>query len=426
MNPDDNNAGMHPENIASAHEGRLSLLYRFFCWCSGARLYILKKCPTDYNKFFGIGIIIFLTALMAFFSGAYAFFTIFESKVTAIVFGLFWGMVIFFLDWYLVSSMKKEGKPWKELLVGFPRLMLAVLIAVVIAKPLELRIFEKEINQELQAINQEKLTNRQHLINAEFDELNILLDENERMQNELLELQNKRDELFQMVIAEAEGRSPTQKVGKGPVYKEKQIEFRKMEAALKEKKALLLPLLESNHSRILELRSQKRQKTEYVAEVNHNADGFLARLSALSQLSKENYSIALASFFIILLFILIEAAPVLVKLITQRGPYDKLFEAFELQKNNETLQIENFLINSSEDFKLNQQKMELRNELEIKSHELFLKKLFTAKEKIDDQKVSAWEKSQNNDLQTNMKKYIPELEQMLDSNHRTKAKVSKN
>ena len=59
---------------------KLSKIYRFFCWCSGARLYLLKDCPTDYNKFFGIGAVVVFTGIIATVSGAYALYTIFESS----------------------------------------------------------------------------------------------------------------------------------------------------------------------------------------------------------------------------------------------------------------------------------------------------------------------------------------------------------
>ena len=64
-------------------------------------------------------------------------------------FGLIWGLLIFNLDRFIVSTIKKNDSKWKEFLQAFPRLILAMIIAIVISKPLELKIFEKEINQVL-------------------------------------------------------------------------------------------------------------------------------------------------------------------------------------------------------------------------------------------------------------------------------------
>ena len=55
--------------------------------------------------------------------------------------------LIFNLDRFIVSTIKKRDSKWKELLQATPRIILAMIIAMVISKPLELKLFEKEINQ---------------------------------------------------------------------------------------------------------------------------------------------------------------------------------------------------------------------------------------------------------------------------------------
>src|SRR3546814_4577260 len=81
-------------------------------------------------------------------AGGYARYFVFSGSagaaLLAVLFGLLWVLAIFNLDRYIVSSIRKVGGPWKQLLQASPRLTLAVLIAVVIARPLELKIFDKE------------------------------------------------------------------------------------------------------------------------------------------------------------------------------------------------------------------------------------------------------------------------------------------
>src|SRR5210317_1074043 len=127
---------------------------KFLLFCSGIDLKILEKCPSDENKYVGIGATVLFTGILAFFSAGYALFTVFDSYALAIIFGLVWGMMIFNLDRYIVSSMKSHGSFWRDLMVAFPRLAMAVLLALVISKPLELKIFEKEINAELIVMEQ--------------------------------------------------------------------------------------------------------------------------------------------------------------------------------------------------------------------------------------------------------------------------------
>src|SRR5690606_1280406 len=51
-------------------------------------------------------------------------------------------------------------------------------------------------------------------------------------------------------------------------------------------------------------------------------DGPAARLAALDRITENSQAIYWAHWFILLLFIAIETAPVFVKLISPRGPYD--------------------------------------------------------------------------------------------------------
>jgi hypothetical protein len=52
-------------------------------------------------------------------------------------------------------------------------------------------------------------------------------------------------------------------------------------------------------------------------------------MEALSRLTDKGSAIALANWFIILLFIAVETAPVFVKLISPQGPYDHLLKIEE-------------------------------------------------------------------------------------------------
>ena len=114
---------------------------QFFLFCSGVNADILEKCPSDKNKYVGIGATIFFTGLLAFFSSGYALFTVFESYWAAIAFGAVWGLMIFNLDRYIVMSMKNNGKWYRDLLVALPRVGLAVLLALVISKPVEMKTY---------------------------------------------------------------------------------------------------------------------------------------------------------------------------------------------------------------------------------------------------------------------------------------------
>ncbi|MGB5420447.1 DUF4407 domain-containing protein, partial [Algibacter sp.] len=113
------------------------MLKRFFIICSGADTDILENCSVgEQNKYAGIGATVFFTALMAFIAASYALYTVFDNLYASIFFGLIWGLLIFNLDRYIVSTIKKTGQVTDEIIQAIPRIILAVIIAVVISKPL--------------------------------------------------------------------------------------------------------------------------------------------------------------------------------------------------------------------------------------------------------------------------------------------------
>lgn len=323
------------QKIESSNFHRLSFLYKFFCWCSGARLYILKQCPSDYNKYYGIGVIVFLTGVMASLSGGYAIFTVFRNLYISIGFGLLWGFVIFSIDWFIVASLRKNQNKAKELLMAFPRFLLAVLIALVVSMPLKMKLFEREIEQQILFDQQQSIISYRGLVSQEFKEIDKLEEENLKLREEISRKEEQRNQLFSMIVEEAEGLSPTRAIGKGPVYREKKNEYDKIDEELKLMRAQNQQLIEINNQQLLALREQRGQVISNSQVANRESDGFLARLKALNSLTNGNESIKWASWFIILLFVTIESAPIFVKLLSARGPYDDMMEAEEYIKQVE-------------------------------------------------------------------------------------------
>lgn len=370
---------------------KMSAVYRFFAWCSGARLYLLKHCPTDYNKYFGIGIIVFLTGIMASITGFFALFTIFNSIIIAGVFGIFWGILIFFLDWFIVSSLKKEEKFYKELLFSLPRIILAVLLAVIIATPLELKLFEKEINAELVQIKSQNLLEYKTTIDKEFDQIQYLKTENERLNNEILEKERLRNQLFDKVIKEAEGKSPTGILGKGPVYREKKAELDRLSKQLDEISQTNKLQIEENRKKIEQWENQKDSQYKISKTDIQKSDGLLARLEAMAKLRKKNSTLNTAAWLIFILFVLIEAAPILVKLLSQRGPYDELLEKEEYEKQIEyKKQKIKARVLANNYIELLKQKDELQIEAEKRNNEKLIQEIEQAKNDINKKVIENW------------------------------------
>lgn len=124
-------------------------LNEFLWMCCGVNRKVVRQCPTDYAKYAGMGGTILFTAIMASLSGSYALFSVFDDEVVAICFGVFWGLLIFNLDRFIVNTMYSDGKvtiSWQEFKSGLPRIIMAIFLGIVISTPLELKIFEDAID----------------------------------------------------------------------------------------------------------------------------------------------------------------------------------------------------------------------------------------------------------------------------------------
>ncbi|MAD98261.1 MAG: hypothetical protein CMB99_13120 [Flavobacteriaceae bacterium] len=294
------------------------MLKSFFLICSGADRTILDNCSNgEQNKYAGIGATVFFTAVMAAIAGSYALYTVFDNLYVAIGFGVVWGLLIFNLDRFIVSTIKKSDSKMKELLQATPRLILAVIIAVVISKPLELKLFEKEINRVLlEEKNQMTLENKTQIA-AQFDpEIQKLETDINALKSEITAKEVETNTLYETYIAEAEGRKGTKLVGKGPVYQEKREKHDAALAELTQLKKDNAEKIKAKELAIADLKSNQLNAETKTQPIISNFDGLMARVNALGKLPW------LPSFFIFLLFLAIETSPIFAKLIAPKGEYD--------------------------------------------------------------------------------------------------------
>ena len=301
------------------------MLQSFFIRCSGADSELLKTCSEgEQTKYAGIGATVFFTAIMAFIASSYALYTVFDNIYAAIFFGFIWGLLIFNLDRFIVSTIKKRDNFAQELLQATPRIILALIIAVVISKPLEMKIFEKEINQVLLTQKNElTLNNKEQLALQYTPVIEKMNREIFALKSEIVTKEAATNALYDTYISEAEGTAGTKLLGKGPVYAEKR---KKHDAALAE----LQSLKNTNTQKITGLEAEIIALNKEYATAVKNAqpiidgfDGLMARITALGELPW------LPSFFIFLLFLTIETSPIIVKLLAPKGAYDIKLEEEE-------------------------------------------------------------------------------------------------
>ena len=301
------------------------MLKKFFIICSGSDTDILDNCSIgEQNKYAGIGATVFFTAVMAFIASSYALYTVFDNYYATIFFGFVWGLLIFNLDRFIVSTIKKRNNFIDELIQASPRLLLAVIIAIVISKPLELKIFEKEIERVLLEQKNDLTLANQNQIAEQFNPtITGLENDIKTLQSQIDSKEAEVNALYDTYISEAEGTAGTKLLGKGPVYKEKREKHDAALAELQQLKSDNKAKITATEAQIAKLKTDYDSKVSTTQPVIDKFDGFMARINALGELPW------IPSFFIFLLFLAIETSPIFAKLLSPKGEYDYKLEDVE-------------------------------------------------------------------------------------------------
>lgn len=306
------------------------MLKRFFLLCSGVDSDIVNSCSNgEQNKYAGIGATVFFTAVMAFIASSYALYTVFDNIYTAVFFGLIWGFLIFNLDRFIVSTIKKRDRFLDELIQASPRIVLAIIIAIVISKPLEIKIFEKEINTVLlKEKNELAIANKNQVTNYFKSDVDKNKAEIDSLKSSITQKEKEVSSLYNSYITEAEGSAGTKKMGKGPIYKEKRAAHDLAAKQLDSLKISSAKIIAEKEARSKTLQADLDKKVTETQPIIDSFDGLMARINALGKLPW------LPSFFIMLLFLAIETSPIFAKLLSPKGEYDLKLEDAEMSLKN--------------------------------------------------------------------------------------------
>jgi len=422
------------------------IIEKVFIWSSGADTDILNQVPTEKSKYFGIGGTIVFTSLMASFAGGYAFQTAFKDPILSVFFGMFWGALIFNLDRYIVSTFGVgDGKKTisrQELFEAFPRILMAMLLGFVIATPLELKLFEKEINAEIST--QIALTNNIIIKSGENDLVLTRL-KNERVElersisnrNNLIEDKRafwekaNRDKNDEWNIGKFSG-----KRGKGGYYNDLKKVADDAEKGYTATKNNYNGLNENDYSAIddIDVKIINREySTQFDIEnqktIHAQNDGLIARLRALDNLmyqevsfyevvdgekklvsvEKEKSVVWYAKWLITFLFIFIEIAPILFKMMTERGPYDDILDRIKHEERVKQL----FLTSNINDeinlsVRANSEKNSQKLEAELLANKKMLESISFAQAEIAHEAIKFWKLEQIEKTKNNVNSIIGE------------------
>jgi hypothetical protein len=324
----------------------------FLCFCAGADTQILAYCPhSDRIKEQGIGGVVLATTVLAFFSGSYAFYTVFSPKVPfmngetsdvfttaeifarigAATFGFIWALIIFNLDRFIVASTGHgdgtHAMTKGEFVNALPRFAMAIVIGLTLSKPLEIKIMESEINfalyeeqkdliAKLNKQTQEDMNHRETEIKGDLSKI-------EQENTELLAKEKALRDAIQARINEEARECSTEFKGDGPLCKKAGLRVQQAKKMLEEYKAENKEKFETIEKKRDEIAAkldtlvEERESKKRINEAKGaELDGLIKRIELADE--KSPWS----SRLLTLLLITIEIAPIFFKMMLQLGPYD--------------------------------------------------------------------------------------------------------
>ena len=294
---------------------------RFLWWCAGADNNILKYSSyADHVKYVGIGGIVLATGILASLSMFFAINYIFEDVKIAIPVGLLWGAIIFNLDRFIVSSTGKgDGTDTitpKELGNAAPRLVMAVILGFTISAPLEVYIFQKEIDKQFYLQDQDEQRKEKKKIEESYNNQTDVI----RWKEESRKIQQKIDEeaLQARRFDSLSGVENSSKMGgcHGSC-----ITYR--EYADKNRRNIVEYNLKKKQVELQLKKEEDKRDTIISGLAKQNAShGLLDRIIALESIPGSSWP----AWMIRLMFVFIEIAPVLLKLMLIKSPYDYMSE----------------------------------------------------------------------------------------------------
>lgn len=303
---------------------------------AGADEYMLSKSTySDQVKYACLGGIVVATGFMAALAGGYAFYTIFEPKgganeigtdiptaIKALIFGLIWGLIIFNIDRFIVAATGKGDGTEKitksEFINAIPRIIMGLVIAITISKPMEIRMFKSEIDIKLEEKQDElaqvfiknKTIEIKNKIEKETNEIKV-------WKNEINSEDAKYFDLLEKFNKEMGGQAGAR--GYGP-------EARKLEGLMERQKNEADGVKDKNNELITQAEKQIKVQNKKFEAIELEAKDNVKGLDGLLERIKLAHEVAgfWISLFITLLFVVIELTPIFFKMMLIKSPYDYL------------------------------------------------------------------------------------------------------
>jgi hypothetical protein len=325
MSENNNSIGMNElvDYKRTEYTGFRKYLTQFLWRCAGVDKQILDYTPYyDHVKYAGIGGIVLATGFLAFISMSFAIWYIFNSIYISLGIGLVWGLIIFNLDRFIISGTGKgDGKEnigWREIWPGgVIRIVMATLLGFTISAPLEVYIFQKEIDKQFYKIDQEeqkaeiKKIEKIYTKSPDFNKLNA---DKLIRETKIVELEKERENYQKLAANE----NTTERGGCGP----KCQKFELMANGVLDRITEQQQKIKIIDIELERFNKEKKDKISKLSEVNNSSHGLLDRVLALERIPGSS----VPTWLVRLMFVIIEVAPILFKMMLVKSSYDWMQE----------------------------------------------------------------------------------------------------
>ena len=339
---------------------------------AGARPDVLAAAPGARAKFVALGGVLLSTGGLALVSMAFAVhMALGVWWPLALLVGLGWGFVVVNLDRMLLVGMAHDSSMKRNLVLAVPRVGLALVLGVVIATPLTLQVFAKEIDTEIVTMQAEAADAYQASLAADsrfarLPELEERIATAEAIvasggvrtpasrscgarwrlaRPSSTRRSPRRASSRRRRSASSTGRAgpatpgaarPTSRRGRRPTRRRRSCSAARSElddavdaasSAESRSASLAAASLDDRPGRADAADRRAGAAAGRVRRENEDAGGLLMRLEALDRLGDRNGTLAAAQFMLSLLFMSVELLPVLMKLLLNFSPptaYDRL------------------------------------------------------------------------------------------------------
>lgn len=299
-------------NAGKELKGKCGKFKEFLWTFAGADKDLLRMCPTDHDRITGFGGTIFMEGLLSGLTFGYGAHMLTDSMFISFVLGVICFCMTIFFDGFIINTIYSDGKVTiskRELISSMPRIILGIIIGIVIAAPLQLKIFEGKINDYLLTEHRNSvLTSSAYITNE--DKIYALKEEIQNLKK-TIQLQDKKyaEELL------------TNRSGIGPVATELSLRSERAKQMLFESSCELSQL------------NFKRDSLINIANLFYEEDfSFISRIEALTKISSfhnESKILPIINLLVCLVWIMISITPVITKMMMAGGVYEHLLKREE-------------------------------------------------------------------------------------------------